>query len=104
MSINSNYRPLSDEPVLVNINLEDVLPADVSWEGHRPEYITVVFTSEGVIFDVISDNEAVFTMAYEYEGLIDAIQARNTWSELRNAMRSHPASQPRLHGIDGGGK
>ncbi len=79
-------------------------------DNHECDCLTITFTEEGIIFDVVEDNEVTSTEVSTYEELINRISGDflSRFREERNAerlqsIRRHPTSQ--LFSIsDGGGK
>lgn len=89
-----------------------VLHIDVEDTGNGEEVLVVEVKDGQISFLVVNDEDtALYAMTYDYETFMNFIEARDFQvtmlahaQELHDAVGRHPASQPHLQIIDGGGK
>lgn len=71
--------------------------------GSGEESIVISVNKDGIKFQVLDDEDNVLYQASDnFAEFCDYIEARDLY--LDAAIQRHPASQPRLQSIDGGGK
>jgi hypothetical protein len=71
--------------------------------GNGEESLLITVLKDSIKFQVLDDEDNVlYQVSDSYKDFCDYIEARDLY--LDAAINRHPASQPRLQLIDGGGK
>jgi hypothetical protein len=95
METNTYLTSPETEETYIIIPIEDM--------GSGEESLIVRVQENGIKFEVLDDEDNVlYQVSDSYEDFCEYVEARDLY--LDAAVRRHPASQPTLQLIDGGGK